>query len=163
MRVAAIAASLLMLMATAAPGGAQPSGPPASLSVQGQVRHPLSFTAAELARLPPTTVESRFDTEHGPEHATYTGVLLWTLLGKAGLVNAPGRKTYLQHTIMVRGRDGYMVALSVAELDPGFEGKPVVVAYAQDGKPAAPGLRLVVPLDKEGGRSVKDLVAIEVR
>ena len=39
----------------------------------------------------------------------------------------------------VTGADGYVVALAVGELDPEFEGKSVLVAYARDGKPT-PGL-----------------------
>jgi len=138
------------------------SGDPAQMSLEGRVAHPRTYTAAELERLPSTTVEVSFATGHGPERATYTGELLWTLIDGAGLVDEPGTRTHLLHTIVARGRDGYAVALAVGELDPGFEGKPVIVAYARDGKPSE-GLRLVVPNDKRGGRSVTDLVSIEVK
>ena len=50
----------------------------------------------------------------------------------------------------------------MVELDPNFEGKQVLVAYAQDGKPL-PALRLVIPADAHAGRNVRDVVAIEVR
>ena len=64
--------------------------------------------------------------------------------------------------MLARGQDGYAVALAIGELDPNFEGKQVLIAYAQDDKPL-PGLRLVVPADIRGGRGVHDLAAIEVR
>ena len=91
----------------------------------------------------------------------WSGVLLWPLLDQAGWVDLPGRKTHMQHVIMARGRDGYTVALSLAELDPNFEGKQVMVATARDGKPLG-GLELIVPGDKRPARRVHDLQAIEV-
>ena len=35
---------------------------------------------------------------------------------------------------MAEGRGGYGVALSIAELDPGFAAKPVLIAYRQAGR-----------------------------
>ena len=63
---------------------------------------------------------------------------------------------------MARGRDGYTVALSIAELDPSLEGKQVLIATARDGKPLG-GLELIVPGDKRAARQVHDLLAIEVQ
>ena len=55
-------------------------------------------------------------------------------------------------------------ATPLAELDPEFEGKEVLIANTADGRPMADGgLRLVVPGDQRGGRSVHDLVRIVVR
>ncbi len=162
---------LLAACAVASPAHAAEDAPPpaagsAGLSLQGRVAHPRTFTAAELQALPPTTVELAVAEGHdgqpaGP-HMTYTGDLLWTLIDGAGLVDEPGARTHLQHTILARGQDGYAVALAVGEIDPTFEGKPVIVAYARDGR-TMPGLKLVVPNDRRGGRSVRDLVSIEVR
>ena len=59
-------------------------------------------------------------------------------------MDQPGRKTHLQHVILARGRDGDAVALSLAELDPGFEGKQVLLAMPKDGK-AAGQLELFSP------------------
>jgi hypothetical protein len=54
------------------------------------------------------------------------------------------------------------VALAIAEIDPGFEGKQVLIATTQDGKKlAAP--ELVVPGDRRAGRRVHDLTGIEVQ
>ena len=166
-RALGIRAGLFLLLAGAAPslaqtGTAAPVVAAAAVSLEGRVAHPEAFTAADLKALPPTTVEVTYLTEQGSQRATFTGALLWTLLDEAGLVDEPGKRTRLQHTVLARGRDGYAVALAVGEIDPKFEGKQVIVAYAQDGKPMA-GLRLVVPKDLHGGRYVRDLVSIEVR
>ena len=148
---------------------APPAPGPAGLSLRGRVASPRTFTAAELQALPPTTVEMDAAEGHdgrpmapaGPR-TSYTGDLLWTLIEDAGLMDEPGARTHLLHTIIARGQDGYAVALAVGEIDPKFEGKPVIVAYARDGQ-TLPGLKLVVPNDRRAGRSVKDLVSIEVR
>lgn len=130
--------------------------------MQGRVEHPRSLTLAELQTLPPVTVEIERTEANGVQHMSFTGALLWTLVTTAGPVDEPGKRTFLQHTLLARGRDGYAAALAFGELDPRFEGKQVLVAYAQDGKPL-PALRLVVPADARAGRNVRDVVAIEVR
>jgi hypothetical protein len=73
------------------------------------------------------------------------------------------RRARLRRTIMVTGRDGYTAVLALAEIDPEFEGKQVVLAYRRDGKPIdGNALRLVVPGDRRSGRSVRDVVRIDL-
>jgi len=133
----------------------------AAVAVGGQVQHPGPVTIADLQKLPATSVPVSFATDKGPEGATYTGALLWTVIGNAGPIDAPGKNTKLRHTYLVTASDGYAVALSEGELDPNFEGKSVILAYEKDGKPA--GIRLIVPGDKHGGRAVRDVVKIDVQ
>jgi hypothetical protein len=140
------------------PAAAQPSP---GVSIFGRIAHPRSLTAAELAAAPVVAVEVPSPKPGAPQ-VKFAGALLWPLLESAGWVDLPGRKTHLQHVILVRGGDGYVVALSIAEIDPAFEGKPVIIAATQDGKPlAAP--ELVVPGDHRAGRRVHDVVGIEVQ
>ncbi len=143
----------------------EPAGPRAdstTLVIAGKVAHPSTLDIAALQALPAATVALDSSGEHGEHHATYKGVLLWTLLDAAGPLDEPGRKTFLQHTILARGQDGYAVALAIGEIDPKFEGKQALVAYAEDNHPL-PSLRLVLPGDRRGGRSVHDLAGLEVR
>nr|WP_321984856.1 molybdopterin-dependent oxidoreductase [uncultured Lichenicoccus sp.] len=153
-------AALALLGLGAAPALAEA---PASqrLEIQGHVAHPLVLAVAGLQQLPPTTVTLTQIGEHGSRTATYTGVLLWTLLDHAILVDEPGAKTHLRHTILARGSDDYIVAFGLGEIDPKFEGKPVIVALASNGTPM-PSLELIVPGDKHAGRDVHDLDAITV-
>lgn len=134
------------------------------LVVDGHVAHPQSFTPADLASLPATTVEVTFQTGHGQESGSYTGVLLWTLMQRVSLADSQGNRPDLRHTLTVTGRDGYAVAIAFGEIDPDFEGKSVIVANRRDGSPLDPanGLRLIVPGDKHGGRDVRDVVRITV-
>jgi hypothetical protein len=55
-------------------------------------------------------------------------------------------------------------ALALGKIDPHYEGKLVIVAYAGGEPPASfSALRLVVPGDVHGGRSVRDVSIIELR
>lgn len=51
----------------------------------------------------------------------------------------------------------------VGEIAPEFEGKQVILAERMDDQPLdAEELRIVVPLDRRGGRSVRKVARIEV-
>lgn len=154
----ALAATAALLL-PAPPAVAQ--GAP-GLAVQGRVEHPRILTMTDIQALPPVTLEVEHITGKGMQKEAYTGALLWPLITAAGPVDEAGGRSGLQHTLLARGQDGYAVALSIGELDPRFEGKQVLVAYARDGKTLS-GLRLVVPADAHAGRSVHDLASIEVR
>jgi len=86
------------------------------------------------------------------------------LLEKAEPIDEPGKNANLRRTLLITGRDGYTVALAVGEIDPHYEGKQVIVAYSGGDPPASMTfLRLVVPGDVHGGRSVRDIATIELR
>ena len=149
------------LGALATPALAQaPSAP--SLSLTGRVAHPHDYGLAELAALPNVAADRPVSGKSSDKPGAHVaGVLLWTLLDQAGWVDQPGRKTHLQHVIMAHGRDGYVVALSIGEVDPALEGKAVMVTTERDGKPAD-RLDLFVPGDKRAARHVHDLIGVEV-
>ncbi len=134
-------------------------------TLDGLVDHPLTLSAADLAALPATEVDSSFQTGHGQQTGHFKGVSLWSLVERAGLAVEPGnRRNSLRHYLLVTGRDGYAVVLSIGEIDPDFEGKAVILAYDRDGKPeGGDGLRLIVPGDRHSGRAVRDVVHIEVK
>ena len=132
----------------------------AALTLSGRVAHPASLSMADLAKLPPVTLDLPAKPGQAAPHVT--GVPLWTLLDRAGWSDLPGRKTHLQHVVLARGRDGYAVAVSIGEIDPALEGEQVLVVTARDGK-QQPTLELAVPGDHKAARHVKDLVALDVQ
>ncbi|MET3899036.1 hypothetical protein ABIB57_002988 [Devosia sp. UYZn731] len=135
---------------------------PAQLT--GAVTTPLTLDEVTLKALPATTLDVSFQTSKGPETGHYTGALLWDLVNKAVLVNDEGKNAALKHTLLITGSDGYAVSVALGELDPNFANTQVLLAYdGADGKAAFDHLRLVVPGDVHGGRSVKDVVGIEVK
>lgn len=159
MRAILLAFSLLLTMT---PAWAQSGSPP---TLSGAVKTPVTLDAAMLKSLPATDLDITFKSGAATETGHYTGVLLWSLLEKAGLVNEPGKNTILKHTLLVTGSDGYAAALAEGEIDPNYAGKQVILAYdgGTGGKAGFDHLRLLVPGDDHGGRSVSDVVSIEVK
>jgi DMSO/TMAO reductase YedYZ molybdopterin-dependent catalytic subunit len=131
---------------------------PGGVDLAGQVEHALHLTLAALQAMPQSTVDVTFQTDHGTRSGHYTGALLWEVVQKAGIAEPAESKAkhHLQHSVIVTGRDGYQVAVAMAEIDPEFEGKTVILTDDQD------IVRLVVPGDKLGGRAVRDVVKIEI-
>jgi Oxidoreductase molybdopterin binding domain len=133
-----------------------------SISVTTSVEQTRNIDPATIEKLPAVEQKISFLTGHGPEQATYTGALLWSVIESTEM-SGGDRRTRLHRTIWVTGRDGYTAVLALAEIDPEFEGKQVILAYRRDGKPIDGNtLRLVVPGDRYGGRSVRDVVRIDV-
>jgi hypothetical protein len=90
---------------------------------------------------------------------SYTGALLRSVLDSMG----GDPRARLRHSVAVTGGDGYVAVLALAEIDPEFEGKQVLLAYRRNNQPFPNNeLRLVVPGDHRGGRSVHDVVRIEL-
>jgi hypothetical protein len=165
-RFRVVAATVALALAWSLGGGLAPaSADEPALEIAGAVATPQHLTETQLKALPPTEVEVSFHTGHGDEKGKYTGALLWSLLQNAGLTDHQGNRPDLRHAIAITGSDGYVVIVSFGEIDPDFEGKPIIVAYARDGQPtdAKDRLRLIVPGDSHGGRDVRDVVRIEVR
>ncbi|KRC27831.1 molybdopterin-binding oxidoreductase [Acidovorax sp. Root217] len=129
-----------------------------SFAVSGAVTQPASFDLATLQTLPASTV-----TVAG---TTYTGVNLWTLLSSTtGLkTDATAKNPTLAMVAVATGSDGYKALVSLGEIDPGFGNKAALVAYAINGEGlGANGVaRLIVPGEVKQGRSVSNLVSIEV-
>jgi Oxidoreductase molybdopterin binding domain len=154
---AALIAALLALANTDARAADQ------SVVIATSVEQTHTIDPAMVARLPAIDEKVSFLTGRGPEQANYTGALLWAVLEQAEMLGGD-RRARLRRTIMVTGRDGYSAVLALAEIDPEFEGKQVLLAYRRDGQPIeGRTLRLVVPGDRHGGRSVRDVVRIELR
>jgi DMSO/TMAO reductase YedYZ molybdopterin-dependent catalytic subunit len=158
---------LLLLTArpvTAADQSGEATTPSSGLLLDGKVKHPQRLSVDVLRKFPAERVEVSFQTARGIEKSSYTGVLLWTLLGEAGGIDDSAKGAELRHTISITGRDGYTVVISTGEIAPDFGGKPAMIAYERDGQELGDtGLRVVMPGDKHGGRYVRDVAEIEVK
>src|SRR5215831_10965932 len=152
-----------LLVSAVAPEPLPAEEPQRAVVVVGPSQAPVDLSVGDLAQMPVIRVNTAFLTEHGTHQASFEGPLLWTVLEKAGVIDPEKHRDQVSQTIMILGRDGYRAVLALGEIAPEFEGKQVIVAERMDGKPLdADHLRLVVPLDKRGGRSVRDVMRIEV-
>lgn len=125
--------------------------------VSGQVATPRTFSPASLQAMAPTTLTVGT--------SVYRGVSLWTLLNGLGLrLPASVKNPTLSMYAVATGSDGYRAAVSLGEIDPGFGNRTAIVAYEVNGAGlgSTGGSRLIVPGDSRQGRSVSNLVAIEV-
>lgn len=151
--------ALLSGLACAPAFGADPAGI-AIVAPSGQTT---TLTPADLAQLPAVHVDVSFIAEGTTHHASFDGPLLWTVLDRAHAVTPGKPRVQAPRIVLVSGADRYVAALAVGELSPELEAKQVILADRMNGKPLDPAhLRVVVPGDKHGARSVRDVVRIEV-
>ncbi|MDQ6694758.1 MAG: molybdopterin-dependent oxidoreductase [Chloroflexota bacterium] len=141
---------------TPAPSQPVGTGGDAKLQLSGVVNSPTSLDMAALKALPAQSVTANF-TEG---NHTYKGPLLLDLLHGVGGQGTGGRDLLVRY-LVATGQGGQKVVLSWGEIDPIFAGTKVLVAYSQDGADM-PSLRLVIPSDKSGARSLQGLTQVEV-
>ncbi|HTI81824.1 MAG TPA: hypothetical protein VL614_15350 [Acetobacteraceae bacterium] len=99
------------------------------------------------------------------EHSdrSWTGPLLWDVLVAARAVDPAKPADAVHLGVHVVGADGWTAVFGLAELSPEFAGKPIQLADQVDGTPiAGQGVRLIVPGEHRGGRSVRDVVRIDI-
>jgi ABC-type molybdate transport system substrate-binding protein len=122
-----------------------------------------TISPERIAELPRLTQRVGFVTGRGEQQNEWTGPLLWDVLVDSGAVD-PAKPTDQVHlAVRVTGADGYVAVIAVAEIAPQFAGRPIQIADHVNGAPL-PGqaLRLIVPGDRRGGRSVRDLVRVDI-
>jgi DMSO/TMAO reductase YedYZ molybdopterin-dependent catalytic subunit len=133
------------------------------LSLKGPSDQSVTVGPSDIAAMPHVTLTVSVE---GKTH-TYAGVPLTDLLGRVG---APAGKALkgaaLSDVVIVTAKDGYVVALALAETDPLVRKDQVLLADRIDGAPMPDGLgpyRLVVEGDQRGARLARMVTSIEVR
>ena len=134
----------------------------AGLTVAGDISRPLVLAAEDLAKMPRASVSY---SEHGPP-VKYEGVLLYEILKRAGApLDDQLRGKALASYVLAEARDGYQVVYALAEFDPAYNDRQILVADTANGKPLessqAP-FRIVVPTEKKAARSIRMLERITV-
>jgi hypothetical protein len=133
-------------------------------TITGHVQNSATYDQNSLAALPHSKENITFLTKRGPQSGSFTGVLLWDLLNKAGIKSDPNQDGQFQY-IEVTGTDCYQVVLALGELNPNFGGEQVLVADGENGVPLGSDTgfaRLIVPGDKFGGRDAFWITTIQV-
>lgn len=114
-----ISLTVLVIFLSAATAIAQTSPSTAQLKIGGAVSTPLTLTVTDLKAMPRTTISAT--NTHEKKTETYEGVLLETLLQKAGVSHGEKLRGALMTTyVIAEAEDGYQVVFSLAELDSGF-------------------------------------------
>jgi DMSO/TMAO reductase YedYZ molybdopterin-dependent catalytic subunit len=135
-----------------------------TLTIAGEVTKPLTLQSADLKALP--HLELSAADRDGKEHR-YAGIPLITLLTQAGAsAGAALKGKNLTKYVVVKAADGYEVVFALAELDPDFSTRTILLADSIDGAPLTDGVgpyRVVVPGEKKPARWIRQVTAIEVR
>ena len=120
------------------------------------------LTLTELDALPRVQLNA---TEHGSQHV-FEGALLRDVLAKIG---APAGKAIrgreLADVVIVEARDGYIVALGLAETDSTIRNERVILADRMDGAPLAADkgpFQLVIEGDLRPARSARMVSKIRI-
>ena len=114
------------------------------------------------------TLERRsVTTEDRGLQTTFDGVYLRDVLSAAGVEFGEALKgRALAQVVIASARDGYRVAYAIAELDPAFTERIVLLADRRDGRPllADTGpLQIVVVGEKRPARWIRQLLKLEVK
>ena len=125
--------------------------------------HSTTVTAAQIASLPHVTVEvSDHDTR-----AKFEGVPLSAVLSLTGIpLGDTLRGPRLTEVLLVSASDGYQVAYALAEIEPAFAVREIILADERDGKPLGPKegpYRIVAPGDKRPARWIRQVTELKVR
>ena len=129
----------------------------------GVAKPALELRLADLAAMPRTTLQMTLD---GKPHSV-EGVLVYEVLKKAGQpFGDQMRKAELVKYAVFSAHDGYRALFALPEFDPAFTAASALVADRMDGQPLPSGkgpLRLVIPGEKTGSRSIFMLERIDIQ
>ncbi len=152
---------LVIVSVTQAPAQDRPHT--GTLVVVAAPAPPLTLTPADLLKMPRTTITVKQPDGRG---ITHEGVLVAEVLKRAGApLGKALRGDAMASYVVALATDGYRVVFSLAELDPEFSGSEIMIVDRTNTQPllADQGpMRLVVPKDLPGARSMRRLERIEV-
>jgi hypothetical protein len=139
-----------------------PEAPAQTLQITDADGHASTVTAAQIANLPHVTLDVR---DHD-KPAQFEGVPLAALLSMAGIrLGEVLRGPRMSEALLVEAADGYKVVFALAEIDPAFATREIILADKRDGKLLDAGegpFRIVAPGDKRPARWVRQVIAFKV-
>ncbi|MNK49222.1 hypothetical protein D3C87_680660 [compost metagenome] len=136
----------------------------ASAIIKGEVKSELILTPADVDKLPKTSLsqKDRADQEH-----TYSGVELGLVLKNAGVTLAEELKgENLTKYLLVEASDGYQVLFSLAEIDPAFTSRKIILANRKDGALIAADegpFHLIIEGEKRKPRNARQIVSLTIK
>lgn len=115
-----------------------------------------------LRSLPEQTLSLTIRSPRRSSDYTFKGALLMDYVRAAGMLPAERKQGGFSNMYFkAAADDGMTVAVAYAEVAQAFARKTVLLAYEQDGEAIQKGLRLVVPGDGLGGRSIYGVTTLE--
>jgi hypothetical protein len=138
------------------------AGAAQTLQITNAEDHSATVTAAQIAALPRVTINL---IDHD-KPVMFEGVALAQVLSTAGVELGDAlRGPRMTEVLLVEAADGYKVAFALAETDPAFAAREIILADKRDGKPldAKEGpFRIVAPGDKRPARWIRQVINLKV-
>ncbi len=156
--------SLLIVLIAFKRSSAQDLTKQASAVIKGEVKTELILTAADVDKLPKTTItqKDRLDKEQ-----TYSGVELGIVLKNAGVTMAEELKgENLSKYLLVEASDGYQVVFSLAEVDPSFTSRKIILANRKDGNLLSPDegpFHIIIEGEKRKPRNARQVISLTIK
>jgi DMSO/TMAO reductase YedYZ molybdopterin-dependent catalytic subunit len=133
------------------------------LEIRGEVARPLSWSAAEFAKLPRQSVRAK---GHDGVESEYQGVTLAEILRRAGVPSGNElRGQAMALFLVVEAADGYRAVFALPELDPAYSDRVILLADRRDGRPLpdqAGPLQVIVTGEKKHARWVRQVIRLRV-
>jgi hypothetical protein len=120
-----------------------------------------TLTAAQIAALPHVTINTK---DHDTP-AEFEGVPVAEVLKLAGVEVGKMKGPQMTQALLIEAADGYKVVFALAEFDPDFTSREILLTDKRDGKPldAKEGpWRIVAPGDKRPARWIRQVTSFKV-
>jgi hypothetical protein len=136
----------------------------ATLQVTGPAGQTIALNARDLDAMPRETVNV---TDEKGSQIAYGGVPVNEILRRVGTPSGKDiRGKSLTLYLLVSASDGYHAVFALAELDPIFSNRHILLVDLRDGKPLAANegpFRIVVPDEKRHARWVRNVTSLTVK
>ncbi|MFZ0480994.1 MAG: molybdopterin-dependent oxidoreductase [Terriglobales bacterium] len=133
-----------------------------TLTVVDAAGHSSNISAAQIASISHVSVSAE---DHGVA-SKFDGVPLSAVLQLANVQLGDSlHGTRLSEVLLISAADGYRVAFALAEIDPAFAVREIILADRRDGKPldSREGpFRIVAPGDKRPARWIRQVTELKV-
>jgi len=134
------------------------------VKVEGEVTIPLNLSLADIAAMKHVEVSMK---DRDGKNYNYSGVPISDILARAGATMGKDlRGENLVKYLVAKAQDGYEVIFSLAELDPDFTDRLVILADQLNGKPIPDGkgpFRIIVQGEKKPARCVFEVTNLIVK